>query len=629
MMGLFARFQRVLLAIDGSDLSLQAADVALALAGLFSAKLDLLSVAEIAPRYVSTREESDQEQEEVWAFYQRLHDPIRQRAERKGIAVQSVVCRGHEVQTMLAYAQEHQCDLLLAGAQGHSGGWGMFLGSTVEKLANHTPCSLFVLREKMRKKRYQHILVALDGSPLGWQAFQVGMHLALAFGATLHAVSVVEGPHVPPASPRDVSLFAPPSGTLHWNWAAYLGQIQAQAIAQAALAGVHLDTSLQEGHASSVLVTTAREQRCDLLLLGATGQEHPWSVTTGGTARKVVSEAPCSVLLIRPPAMQQRVQDLMSSEVVSVPSTALLREVMIHLIEQGVKLLPVVNEQQHVLGVMTLGSLLSQDEIYRHLDLQRAGSTEDFLQHLHQFFAAEKVASEVMIRHPMVVKADVGIEPAVRWMLTHHLTRMPVVDAEGKLVGMLDQEQLLRAYTDRVGPAEGGEGGAAFPISGNVQARETPHTIGEMMLIQVPLVAFDTPPSEVLRHIQSTPFRRVIVVRQDGSALGVIADRDLLAAQGLMTRSNPLLAFAGRFSLRFPEERVRRSFSSGLLTAQQVMKPHLYAATPAMLLGDAIRLMLAHHIKRLVVIDNANKPLGLVDRQQLLQALIERGSSPG
>jgi predicted transcriptional regulator len=39
--------------------------------------------------------------------------------------------------------------------------------------------------------------------------------------------------------------------------------------------------------------------------------------------------------------------------------------------------------------------------------------------------------------------------------------------------------------------------------------------------------------------------------------------------------------------------------------------------------------MVTHRIKRLVVIDETGKPLGLVDRQQLLRALIEGETAPG
>ena len=45
-----------------------------------------------------------------------------------------------------------------------------------------------------------------------------------------------------------------------------------------------------------------------------------------------------------------------------------------------------------------------------------------------------------------------------------------------------------------------------------------------------------------------------------------------------------------------------------------------YAVAPV---AEAVRLMLAHQIKRLVVVDEKGKPLGFVDRQQLLRSLIE------
>ena len=56
------------------------------------------------------------------------------------------------------------------------------------------------------------------------------------------------------------------------------------------------------------------------------------------------------------------------------------------------------------------------------------------------------------------------------------------------------------------------------------------------------------------------------------------------------------------------------------------MRPYLFAVTPATLVTEAVRIMLAHQIKRLVVVDEAGKPLGLVDRQQLLRSLAEGGA---
>src|SRR5579875_593364 len=61
MEGAAFMFQRLLVAIDGSESSLQAAEVAIALASLLRARLDILSVEETLPRYVATHEESSRE----------------------------------------------------------------------------------------------------------------------------------------------------------------------------------------------------------------------------------------------------------------------------------------------------------------------------------------------------------------------------------------------------------------------------------------------------------------------------------------------------------------------------------------------------------------------------------------
>jgi CBS domain-containing protein len=469
---------------------------------------------------------------------------------------------------------------------------------------------------------FRRVLVALDGSPLSWQAFTVSVHLAKALGASLRAVSVVEGPRTPPADHLSPSS-SPRNRAPGWDWYAYFQQTQMLATAQAALTGVPIEVTTREGHASSMLSEVARAEGSDLLILGATGQEHPWSTTTGGTARRVANEAPCSVLLVRPPAGQQQVRDLMSPAVAWTTPDTSLSEIMNWLIAQGVKLLPIVNEQRQVEGVITLGSLLTQEEAYQHLDLRQASDTTRFLRHLRQLFQTEKCAGEVMKRPPIVVRDDVGIELAARWMLTHKVTRVPVVDGNGTLVGLLDQEHLLRSYT----------GLSQTPEMPSVPQREAaaplPRVVGEVTLTRVPLIAQETPLAEVLQTIQRTPLRRVIVLKPDGTALGVIADRDLLAARGLVERHNPLLAFAGRFSLHFPEDLLRRRTASGPLAAHQVMKPHLFAVTPSTPVAEAIRVMIRHQIKRLVVVDNAGKPLGLVDRQQLLRLLIEGGASPG
>jgi nucleotide-binding universal stress UspA family protein/predicted transcriptional regulator len=614
-------FQHLLVAIDGSEGSLRAADVAIELATNLGAGLDILSVEETAPRYVATHEESTREHSAALEYYDRVQAPVRKRAEQRGVQTHCAVLSGHEGQVILDYIKEQHCDLLVLGHQGHSGVWGAFLGSTADKLVSHVPCSALVIRPKTSKALFKNLVVALDGSPVSWQAFHMALQLARIFGASLYTISVIESSVTPPARSTSAANTGTTSREVQWNWGNYFQQVQALAVAQAQLAGLTIETTTREGYASGIVTVFVREQNSDLLILGATGNAHPWSPTTGGTARKVANEAPCAVLLVRPPASERRVRDLMTTRVATVTREIPLAEVINQLIEREVKMLVVVNEEQHVLGIVTLGHLLTHNEAFRRLDLQQVASAEHLAHYLRQVFTTEKTAGDIMIAHPLTLTEDTAVEAAAQRMISQRITRMPVVDAGRKLTGMLDQADLLRSYTDSSGASD------TVATKRDRQQVAHPHIVGEAVLTQVPLVAQGTPLTEVLRQVQETPLRRAIVVESDGRAVGVIADRDILASRGVIARRNPILALAGRFSLTIPEESIRRS-SSGPLTAQQAMRPRLFAVIPTTPVAEAVRIMLAHQIKRLVVVDDAGKPLGLVDRQQLLRALIEGAGSP-
>jgi nucleotide-binding universal stress UspA family protein/predicted transcriptional regulator len=610
-------FHHLLVAIDGSESSLHAADIAIELATLLHARLDLLSIEETPPRYVSTQEEQSREHVAATTYFDRLQAPLRQRSEQRGIETRCTIVSGHEGQAILHYIEEQHCDLLVLGYQGHSGVWGAFLGSTADKLASHAPCSTLVTRPTTGKSLFKRILVALDGSPLSWQAFAAGMQLMQLLHATMHTVSVLEGRAAPPGTGALPPLSTPAASPNRWDWSAYFHKTQALASAQAHLAGHNVGTITAEGSVNSTLTTIAQEQHSDVLILGATGHEHPWSAVIGGTARKVANEAPCAVLLVRPPVSQQHVHQVMSTSVPTISRNTPLPEVLQLLIEQGIKLLVVVDEEQQVQGIITLGHLFTSNERLRPVNLyQTPGANQ-----LGQLFDAKERAEDVMIRQPFVVKADTTIEAAARWMTSQRITRMPVVDDNNTLVGLLDQEAILSYYAGRP------EGADSIPQTAPVSQTSRPQTVGEASLTQVPLIDLAASFPELVQRIQETPLRRVIVVDRHGKAVGVIGDNDVLASQGTTVHRNPLLALAGRYMSNIPEELFRRRSSQHLLTAQQMMRPRLFTATPSTSLAEAVHLMLSNHIKRLVIVNEEGKPLGLVDRQQILRSLIEGGTS--
>jgi nucleotide-binding universal stress UspA family protein len=148
-------FQKILLAVDGSESSLHAADVAIELAALMQAELHLLSVEETLPRYVATHEESSTEHAAALSYYGNIQAPLRKLAEQRGVRVITAITSGHEGQMIVGYIQEQHCDLLVLGYQGYSSVWGAFLGGTADKVVSQAPCSVLVVPPRRQSIRHR------------------------------------------------------------------------------------------------------------------------------------------------------------------------------------------------------------------------------------------------------------------------------------------------------------------------------------------------------------------------------------------------------------------------------------------------------------------------------------------
>ncbi|HOW91895.1 MAG TPA: CBS domain-containing protein, partial [Anaerolineaceae bacterium] len=65
----------------------------------------------------------------------------------------------------------------------------------------------------------------------------------------------------------------------------------------------------------------------------------------------------------------------------------------------------------------------------------------------------------------------------------------------------------------------------------------------------------------------------------------------------------------------------RHRDDAGKETAAELMSPGVLSVSPQTPVTQAARLMLEKGRKWMVVVDDSNKPLGLVDRQILLEAI--------
>ncbi len=143
-----------------------------------------------------------------------------------------------------------------------------------------------------------------------------------------------------------------------------------------------------------------------------------------------------------------RVAEVMSSHVVTVNQAETLHDALLLMEENSLGALPVVDRHGHCLGMLTATDLVSLTrELEEDLeDLDRL--SEPSRKWLMQVIARER--GEVQVRSvmstlPHTVAPDASLVDAAREMLAHEVHRLPVVDGEKTVVGIVTTTDLLRA----------------------------------------------------------------------------------------------------------------------------------------------------------------------------------------
>jgi CBS-domain-containing membrane protein len=148
------------------------------------------------------------------------------------------------------------------------------------------------------------------------------------------------------------------------------------------------------------------------------------------------------------------INNCMKRNVYSIPATATIREAAALIVERHIGLLPVVDEQGKPVGVVGLSDLLS-------LELPDFFKLIHDFDFVHDFGAVETTrpsAAEIdrpvtaLLRPGIFVEETTGLLRAYALMVKNNLHDLPVVSAEGTLVGIASRVDLgtaiLSAWKD-------------------------------------------------------------------------------------------------------------------------------------------------------------------------------------
>jgi CBS domain-containing protein len=140
-----------------------------------------------------------------------------------------------------------------------------------------------------------------------------------------------------------------------------------------------------------------------------------------------------------------KIHELMSTGPITVRPETSLREVAQVLTEHRVSGLPVVGERGEVLGVVSEADILLKE---RGPEPRHGGI---FAWLLGDGVVDEKklearTAGEAMTSPAITIAADRDVSFAARSMTEHGIKRLPVVDDDGALVGIVTRADLVRAF---------------------------------------------------------------------------------------------------------------------------------------------------------------------------------------
>ena len=142
-------------------------------------------------------------------------------------------------------------------------------------------------------------------------------------------------------------------------------------------------------------------------------------------------------------ARRWRVCDVMTAPALSVTEHTSYKQVARLLSEHRLSALPVLSRGGRVIGVVSEADLLRKQE--RHHSARPGGMSW----RLHRKAAAKaeaRNAGQLMTSPAVTIHPDAPVGSAARLLNSHHLRRLPVVDPDGQLLGIVSRRDLLSVF---------------------------------------------------------------------------------------------------------------------------------------------------------------------------------------
>ena len=151
------KLSKILVPLDGSPTSMEAADYAIMLSTLHHAQIVLLHVLNVAEYYsslqffevkqhIESKEIIEEAKKEANKWFNLVKKKIDERLGKQIELETYITISQSTVKSILDFAEEKNVDLIVVGTRGHSGIKKLLLGSTASGIVTYSSCPVIVVK---------------------------------------------------------------------------------------------------------------------------------------------------------------------------------------------------------------------------------------------------------------------------------------------------------------------------------------------------------------------------------------------------------------------------------------------------------------------------------------------------
>ncbi len=310
-----------------------------------------------------------------------------------------------------------------------------------------------------------------------------------------------------------------------------------------------------------------------------------------------------------------KVAEVMRREVVTVRPDSPLTEVVELLIDKDFTAVPVVDQERRVVGMVSDSDLLTRGGMSVTLSLKRAADPEFVRQLQSELENPDRRVGDVMITEVVTIAPDSSIGAAARLMVQRRLKRLPVVDGERRLLGIVGRLDLLNTIAAADLPQWHPEARAVAGAGALVR---------DVMNREVATAHESASLGEILELLVTSAHKRVVVVDDARRVAGIIADSDLVSRVSRESRPGLIEMLMARVPIDRISAASRRHVAKLRgRSATELMTREVVTLREEMPVASALVLSAERHVKRLPVVDATGVLVGIVGRTELMRALLD------